>query len=159
MNSVCCVWVVSYVPYISCMLLKMKRLHFSKSSFLGSNGPQKFCIEKVGKETWLPRSHTWWVVTCKVSILLLVSLFQACIGQIKWNLIWINSLSPSSALFDCSDMTVLKTFLVALFLNFATMLNSLSVPDLSKVWEHPWVELRGVFLSLLENIKLLNKSC
>lgn len=27
----------------------------------GSNGPQKFCIEKVGKDTWLPRSHTWWV--------------------------------------------------------------------------------------------------
>lgn len=26
----------------------------------GSNGPQKFCIDKVGKETWLPRSHTWW---------------------------------------------------------------------------------------------------
>ncbi|XP_051980664.1 NEDD4-like E3 ubiquitin-protein ligase WWP1 [Xyrauchen texanus] len=25
---------------------------------MGSNGPQKFCIEKVGKETWLPRSHT-----------------------------------------------------------------------------------------------------
>lgn len=25
----------------------------------GSNGPQKFCIEKVGKESWLPRSHTW----------------------------------------------------------------------------------------------------
>uniref|UniRef100_A0A8C2UBR1 E3 ubiquitin-protein ligase n=1 Tax=Coturnix japonica TaxID=93934 RepID=A0A8C2UBR1_COTJA len=24
----------------------------------GSNGPQKFCIEKVGKENWLPRSHT-----------------------------------------------------------------------------------------------------
>ncbi|KAJ8276898.1 hypothetical protein GJAV_G00069140 [Gymnothorax javanicus] len=24
----------------------------------GSNGPQKFCIEKVGKDTWLPRSHT-----------------------------------------------------------------------------------------------------
>ncbi|KAL4623565.1 NEDD4-like E3 ubiquitin-protein ligase WWP2 isoform X1 [Arapaima gigas] len=24
----------------------------------GSNGPQKFCIDKVGKETWLPRSHT-----------------------------------------------------------------------------------------------------
>ena len=24
----------------------------------GSNGPQRFCIEKVGKETWLPRSHT-----------------------------------------------------------------------------------------------------
>lgn len=29
--------------------------------FTGSNGPQKFCIEKVGKENWLPRSHTWWV--------------------------------------------------------------------------------------------------
>lgn len=28
--------------------------------FTGSNGPQKFCIEKVGKETWLPRSHTWY---------------------------------------------------------------------------------------------------
>ena len=28
---------------------------------IGSNGPQKFCIEKVGKETWLPRSHTWYV--------------------------------------------------------------------------------------------------
>lgn len=26
---------------------------------IGSNGPQKFCIEKVGKENWLPRSHTW----------------------------------------------------------------------------------------------------
>lgn len=25
----------------------------------GSNGPQKFCIDRVGKETWLPRSHTW----------------------------------------------------------------------------------------------------
>ncbi|KAK3546795.1 hypothetical protein QTP86_002904 [Hemibagrus guttatus] len=24
----------------------------------GSNGPQKFCIEKTGKENWLPRSHT-----------------------------------------------------------------------------------------------------
>ena len=24
----------------------------------GSNGPQRFCLEKVGKETWLPRSHT-----------------------------------------------------------------------------------------------------
>ncbi|KAG8227061.1 hypothetical protein J437_LFUL013244 [Ladona fulva] len=23
-----------------------------------SNGPQRFCVEKVGKETWLPRSHT-----------------------------------------------------------------------------------------------------
>lgn len=24
----------------------------------GSNGPQRFCIEKFGKDTWLPRSHT-----------------------------------------------------------------------------------------------------
>ncbi|KAK3734003.1 hypothetical protein QZH41_009848 [Actinostola sp. cb2023] len=34
---------------------------FNSSSicqFEGSNGPQKFCIERVGKETWLPRSHT-----------------------------------------------------------------------------------------------------
>uniref|UniRef100_A0A669BPL5 E3 ubiquitin-protein ligase n=1 Tax=Oreochromis niloticus TaxID=8128 RepID=A0A669BPL5_ORENI len=29
------------------------------SELIGSNGPQKFCIDKVGKETWLPRSHTW----------------------------------------------------------------------------------------------------
>ncbi|XP_063001316.1 E3 ubiquitin-protein ligase Itchy homolog isoform X2 [Elgaria multicarinata webbii] len=28
------------------------------SDLMGSNGPQKFCIEKVGKENWLPRSHT-----------------------------------------------------------------------------------------------------
>jgi len=25
---------------------------------MGSSGPQHFCIEKVGKDTWLPRSHT-----------------------------------------------------------------------------------------------------
>lgn len=25
---------------------------------IGSNGPQKFCIDKVGKDSWLPRSHT-----------------------------------------------------------------------------------------------------
>jgi hypothetical protein len=25
---------------------------------IGSNGPQKFCIERVGKDSWLPRSHT-----------------------------------------------------------------------------------------------------
>ena len=24
----------------------------------GSNGPQLFCVEKLGKESWLPRSHT-----------------------------------------------------------------------------------------------------
>jgi atrophin-1 interacting protein 5 (WW domain-containing E3 ubiquitin protein ligase 1) len=28
------------------------------SELMGSNGPQHFCIEKVGKDTWLPRSHT-----------------------------------------------------------------------------------------------------
>uniref|UniRef100_A0A6Q2X4G8 E3 ubiquitin-protein ligase n=1 Tax=Esox lucius TaxID=8010 RepID=A0A6Q2X4G8_ESOLU len=28
------------------------------TDLMGSNGPQKFCIEKVGKENWLPRSHT-----------------------------------------------------------------------------------------------------
>ncbi|XP_072217237.1 E3 ubiquitin-protein ligase Itchy-like isoform X1 [Excalfactoria chinensis] len=25
---------------------------------MGSNRPQKFCVEKVGKENWFPRSHT-----------------------------------------------------------------------------------------------------
>jgi hypothetical protein len=28
------------------------------TELMGSNGPQRFCVEKVGKETWLPRSHT-----------------------------------------------------------------------------------------------------
>uniref|UniRef100_A0A3Q3XN86 E3 ubiquitin-protein ligase n=1 Tax=Mola mola TaxID=94237 RepID=A0A3Q3XN86_MOLML len=28
------------------------------ADLMGSNGPQMFCIEKVGKENWLPRSHT-----------------------------------------------------------------------------------------------------
>uniref|UniRef100_A0A4W3JNK0 E3 ubiquitin-protein ligase n=1 Tax=Callorhinchus milii TaxID=7868 RepID=A0A4W3JNK0_CALMI len=28
------------------------------AELIGSNGPQKFCIDKVGKDTWLPRSHT-----------------------------------------------------------------------------------------------------
>uniref|UniRef100_A0AAR2KSZ3 HECT-type E3 ubiquitin transferase n=1 Tax=Pygocentrus nattereri TaxID=42514 RepID=A0AAR2KSZ3_PYGNA len=28
------------------------------ADLMGSNGPQKFCIEKTGKENWLPRSHT-----------------------------------------------------------------------------------------------------
>ncbi|XP_023201340.1 NEDD4-like E3 ubiquitin-protein ligase WWP2 isoform X2 [Xiphophorus maculatus] len=28
------------------------------TELIGSNGPQKFCIDRVGKETWLPRSHT-----------------------------------------------------------------------------------------------------
>ena len=34
------------------------KLFIFKIIFLGSNGPQRFCIEKVGKDTWLPRSHT-----------------------------------------------------------------------------------------------------
>lgn len=33
-------------------------LRITETFILGSNGPQRFCIEKVGKETWLPRSHT-----------------------------------------------------------------------------------------------------
>ncbi|KAL5279465.1 WWP1 family protein [Megaselia abdita] len=28
------------------------------AELMGSNGPQRFCIEKVGKDIWLPRSHT-----------------------------------------------------------------------------------------------------
>uniref|UniRef100_A0A4W3GQ40 E3 ubiquitin-protein ligase n=1 Tax=Callorhinchus milii TaxID=7868 RepID=A0A4W3GQ40_CALMI len=28
------------------------------ADLMGSNGAQKFCVEKVGKENWLPRSHT-----------------------------------------------------------------------------------------------------
>ncbi|XP_048461680.1 NEDD4-like E3 ubiquitin-protein ligase WWP2 [Rhincodon typus] len=28
------------------------------TELIGSNGPQKFCIDKVGKDSWLPRSHT-----------------------------------------------------------------------------------------------------
>ena len=27
-------------------------------NLIGSNGPQRFCLEKVGKEAWLQRSHT-----------------------------------------------------------------------------------------------------
>uniref|UniRef100_A0A4W6EMV8 E3 ubiquitin-protein ligase n=1 Tax=Lates calcarifer TaxID=8187 RepID=A0A4W6EMV8_LATCA len=33
-------------------------MSFCFAELIGSNGPQKFCIDKVGKETWLPRSHT-----------------------------------------------------------------------------------------------------
>ena len=43
-------------------LLGKKFLMFQKSKltilFSGSNGPQKFCIEKYGKDNILPRSHT-----------------------------------------------------------------------------------------------------
>jgi E3 ubiquitin-protein ligase NEDD4 len=32
----------------------------------GSNGPQPFCIEKVGDHKMLPRSHTWYVAFPKM---------------------------------------------------------------------------------------------
>lgn len=147
MSSVCCIWVVSYVMYISHVLLKRNRLHFLKSSFLGSNGPQKFCIEKVGKETWLPRSHTWWVVTCKLSVPLVGSLSWSCIYQIKWNLIWISALSPSSAPLIALHAHS-ENFSGCPILKFCyCTVHSLSVSDLSKVWDHPsCTELRGISL-------------
>jgi len=33
-------------------------MNFVLYCITGSNGPQRFCIEKFGKDTWLPRSHT-----------------------------------------------------------------------------------------------------
>lgn len=42
-------------------ITKRKVINRSNERFVlspGSNGPQRFCIEKVGKDTWLPRSHT-----------------------------------------------------------------------------------------------------
>ena len=33
--------------------------HGGFEELIGSNGPQKFVIEKVGKDDQLPRSHTW----------------------------------------------------------------------------------------------------
>lgn len=42
--------------YLFSYLLKVTNKLFIL--IVGSNGPQRFCIEKVGKETWLPRSHT-----------------------------------------------------------------------------------------------------
>uniref|UniRef100_A0A914RXZ0 HECT-type E3 ubiquitin transferase n=1 Tax=Parascaris equorum TaxID=6256 RepID=A0A914RXZ0_PAREQ len=38
-------------------VFKLSGLH-SFSELIGSTGPQLFCIERVGKENWLPRSHT-----------------------------------------------------------------------------------------------------
>lgn len=32
----------------------------------GNNGPQQFCIEKCGDESWLPRSHTWYARTLHI---------------------------------------------------------------------------------------------
>lgn len=43
---------------LACNVAKGDRSVNLISRFTGSNGPQRFCIEKVGKETWLPRSHT-----------------------------------------------------------------------------------------------------
>lgn len=40
---------------------------------MGSNGPQRFCIEKVGKDTWLPRSHTCFNRLGKFSLIQLFS--------------------------------------------------------------------------------------
>ncbi len=40
----------------------------------GSNGPQKFCIEKVGKENWLPRSHTWYIRSLHTHLILILRL-------------------------------------------------------------------------------------
>lgn len=51
----------------------------------GSNGPQKFCIEKVGKDTWLPRSHTWWVFTKLLLIWKLTFVNNGIISFILFN--------------------------------------------------------------------------
>ncbi len=48
---------LSYIVYVELTLSL-----FLSLSLLGSNGPQKFCVDRVGKETWLPRSHTWLVL-------------------------------------------------------------------------------------------------
>lgn len=47
-------------PVANIFYLKLIEILFKtdKTFLLGSNGPQRFCIEKVGKDTWLPRSHT-----------------------------------------------------------------------------------------------------
>ena len=48
---------LSLLKLLPCWLAsKLTPSHLSLPA--GSNGPQKFCIEKVGKDTWLPRSHT-----------------------------------------------------------------------------------------------------
>uniref|UniRef100_A0A672NM61 E3 ubiquitin-protein ligase n=1 Tax=Sinocyclocheilus grahami TaxID=75366 RepID=A0A672NM61_SINGR len=44
------------------------------ADLMGSNGPQKFCIEKVGKENWLPRSHTWYIISLHTDIILISKL-------------------------------------------------------------------------------------
>lgn len=49
----------THVIYLSIVLFILTPFFLCTA---GSNGPQKFCIEKVGKDTWLPRSHTWWVL-------------------------------------------------------------------------------------------------
>ena len=42
--------------------------HGGFSELIGSNGPQKFVIEKVGKENQLPRSHTWYEYYLPLSV-------------------------------------------------------------------------------------------
>ena len=38
--------------------VNISNIVYNFSELMGSNGAQKFCIERVGKENWLPRSHT-----------------------------------------------------------------------------------------------------
>ena len=47
---------------------------------MGSNGLQKFCIEKVGKESWLPRSHTWFVNKSFVCLFVCSSFLAGCLS-------------------------------------------------------------------------------
>lgn len=42
---------INYLPILNLA-------HTYTHTHSGSNGPQHFCIEKVGKDTWLPRTHT-----------------------------------------------------------------------------------------------------
>ena len=51
-----------YLHYISNEALFYYYWSF-RSVVTGSNGRQKFCIEKVGSDSWLPRAHTWYVWT------------------------------------------------------------------------------------------------
>ena len=63
-----CYWILNVhvrlymlLCYCTCMhvwCMDCDTLHI----FVGSNGPQKFCIKKLGEPTSLPRAHTWWVI-------------------------------------------------------------------------------------------------
>jgi len=48
-----------YIYIYIYIYVRMYTNDYNVMLYPGSNGPQKFCIEKVGKENWLPRSHTW----------------------------------------------------------------------------------------------------